>query len=696
MFRPHTVFGKALSVIVIIVVIYTISILFIISPEVRKDMMVLEEENAHAQLEKLSLIVKKSAKELEQYKEKILEERKEEIKNITGIALGIIARYDEKYRQGDLSLKEAQEEALKDISSMRYNHDDYLFVLDKNYRVIAHPQSALVGKNLSDLKDKYGHLIVKPMVDKAVHQGGGFSRYWWSRAKGGEAVEKLSYAQFFKPWGWIAGTGVYIDDIAKETAEKKQRLISELRPLIEKTKIGRRGYLYILDGSGRIIVHPNHDIEGERSKTLINPTTKHFIYKDLIDAYKHHNGVLRYLWDRPDDRNHYEYDKISWIDYNPYFDWYLCSSAYTDDITMQSNEIIRYIIIISIVMLLVAIMISYILFRKLLHPVSVLTHDAIRVQNGDFTVRSRIGGEDEIGILGRNFNKMLDTIEYHINNLDTQVKEKTCELEAKYRELQSAQAQLVQSEKMVSLGNMIAGISHEINTPIGIAFTGITHNQDELERFENAYRHERLTEKSFQTYIEETRDLNRLIEINLRKASELIRSFKHIAVDQISDENRAFNLKEYIEEILASLRNELKKRKVKIIVDIDDTLTIDSNPGAFSQIMTNFIMNSLIHGFAQEEAGEIRIEAELCGEILHIHYRDNGKGLDEAGRQKIFDPFYTTNRSGGGSGLGMSIVYNLITQKLHGTIELTGTKAQGFEVWIDIPVDAYFSQKSIV
>jgi signal transduction histidine kinase len=266
------------------------------------------------------------------------------------------------------------------------------------------------------------------------------------------------------------------------------------------------------------------------------------------------------------------------------------------------------------------------------------------------------------------------------------LKELNQELKKKYDELENSKERLVESEKMASLGGMVAGVAHEINTPVGMALTGTSHLNDEIKELLKQYEEKELSENSFKEFINGSQTLCKSIENNLVKAANLVKSFKQVAVDQSSNENRKFNLKDYIDEILLSIHNETKKRKHKIIVDIDDNIILNSNPGAFSQIVTNFIMNSFIHAFGDDEIGEIKISAIVKDNHLHFIYEDNGKGLDEKQKAKIYDPFFTTNRANGGSGLGMNIVYNLVTAKLSGKIKIESEIGHGVRFLIDIPM----------
>ena len=178
-----------------------------------------------------------------------------------------------------------------------------------------------------------------------------------------------------------------------------------------------------------------------------------------------------------------------------------------------------------------------------------------------------------------------------------------------------------------------------------------------------------------------------IILTNLNRAAELIQSFKQVAVDQSSSELRQFQLAEYIQEILLSLRPKLKKTQIEVVVDCDPNIVIKSYPGAFSQIITNLVMNTLAHAYQPGEAGEVRIEARCQDGRLYIDFSDDGCGIPKEHQGKIFDPFFTTKRGQGGSGLGMHIVYNLVSQQLGGRLSLSSEPGVGTRFTIDIPAE---------
>ncbi|GAB0057838.1 Sensor histidine kinase RcsC [Candidatus Magnetaquicoccaceae bacterium FCR-1] len=247
-------------------------------------------------------------------------------------------------------------------------------------------------------------------------------------------------------------------------------------------------------------------------------------------------------------------------------------------------------------------------------------------------------------------------------------------------------AELVQSEKMAGLGSMVAGVAHEINTPVGIGVTAASELEERTRAFNALLRNEGISEEELEGYIASTSRLAGLIRFNLERAADLVRSFKSVAVDQSSDKLRTFKLRAYVESSVLTLHHELRHTQLLVAVVCPDDLEIRSHPGAFSQIILNLINNSRIHAFDPDQAGQITMEFQVEGDRLIFIYRDNGKGMTEEVSNRIFEPFFTTRRDLGGSGLGMHIVYNLATQSLGGTISCQSAPGCGITIQMEIPL----------
>lgn len=266
-----------------------------------------------------------------------------------------------------------------------------------------------------------------------------------------------------------------------------------------------------------------------------------------------------------------------------------------------------------------------------------------------------------------------------------QLQENLYELAEVNKQLKNAQSQLVEADKMAALGGLVAGVAHEINTPLGVGVTAASILSDRIATFNVEYQSGQLKRASLDELLSDAKESSDMILRNLKRASELVRNFKQVAVDQSGEARRKFELKAYLEELSYSLLPQLKRDHHKIIIQAKEKINLDSYPGLLAQVMTNLIMNSVIHGFKGKTEGQIHILLALTEGIVSIDYQDNGVGLNDEQCEKVFEPFYTTVRGSGGSGLGMSISYNLVVNKLKGTIACVDS-SNGAHFKISFPV----------
>ena len=287
--------------------------------------------------------------------------------------------------------------------------------------------------------------------------------------------------------------------------------------------------------------------------------------------------------------------------------------------------------------------------------------------------------------------EMNELLEEQNRNLEVTVSQRTEELRVQNQtlsntltELEQTQSQLIEAEKMASLGSLVAGISHEVNTPLGVAVTAASHLNQHTREFKHRYEQGKLTKSEFDLYMETTTETTDIILSNLNRASTLIQSFKQIAVDQSSDTKVVFNLKQHLEMLITSLRPSFKNLPIDISIAGDD-IDIDSYPGLFNQVVTNLIMNSIKHGLSESQHGKISIVIDSSHDLVKITIEDNGVGIPDDIKNKVFDPFFTTQRGTGGSGLGLNIVYNLVKQKLGGNIHVEDNIPQGARIIVSFP-----------
>jgi signal transduction histidine kinase len=277
-------------------------------------------------------------------------------------------------------------------------------------------------------------------------------------------------------------------------------------------------------------------------------------------------------------------------------------------------------------------------------------------------------------------------LQVYQNQLEQKVQERTHALTLTLEELQAAQTELIRSEKMAALGKLVAGVAHEINTPIGNALLAASVLQNETQAFDETYQQGGLKRAALAAYLETATESSSLMLRNLNSAAQLIQSFKQVAVDQASLERRTFEVIPYIKSVLTSLEPHLKQTEHQITVSGDISLKMVSYPGALSQIVTNLVMNSTIHAYQPGEHGNLGFAVTRQNDRVIVAYTDDGCGISASNQEKIFEPFFTTARDRGGSGLGLHIVHNIVTQNLLGTIRCESNIGLGTKFILNLPL----------
>ena len=263
------------------------------------------------------------------------------------------------------------------------------------------------------------------------------------------------------------------------------------------------------------------------------------------------------------------------------------------------------------------------------------------------------------------------------------------ELAAAMESLRHTQDELVRSEKMAALGSLVAGIAHELNTPIGNSVTVASTLQDQTHELLDTINEGTLRKSSLVQYLENVRHGSEILMRTLGVASELIRSFKQVAVDQSSNQRRIFDLKNALQEVLSTLKPMYKATPYTLVMELEPNIRMDSFPGPLGQIITNFMTNALAHAFECRTKGEMHISSKLLNEhFVAVTFSDDGIGISEGNMKRVFDPFFTTKLGQGGSGLGLNIAYNLVTGVMGGTLKLDSKVGHGTRFSMVLPLNA--------
>lgn len=665
-------------------------------------------KNATDQLDSILNNIITQHQSIEFYKERVFKNRELEIKANVEIIMSSVEICYKEYLAGILTMEEAKNKAIKIVKNSRFNNNvGYFWINDTGRpfpKMIMHPTVPELDGQILDDPDfncalGRGENLFKAFVDVTEFDDEGYVDYLWPKPTDSGLTEiqpKISYVRIFRPWNWIIGTGVYIDDIEKESEKRVEKVIEELNETMTTLKVGEYGYFFVFNSDSDMLVHPN--LAGLNISNYNNPITGIPITAELMETVNRGDSVHTYLWDKPGFEGKYIYKKSSFVKYFEPLDWYITSSVYYDDYMRVVYETVRYIFYVSFIFITVIILLSVVISGKLTKPLKQLMEF---IDNRD---SFGIPTEKVPLIPGKEFNDLRvvingmiqsvirsrELLEAHKDNLEKLVSIRTKELESSLDSLKAAQKQLIESEKIASLGGLVAGVAHEINTPLGVGITAASFLEEKTADLSELLTNGQLTKKVFNDYIKVSSQSSQIILNNILKVSDLIKSFKQIAVDTNIEDKRLLNLREYFSEIVKSMSSIIKVRDCEIVNNLQDSIDIYSYPTAISIIFINLITNSITHGFkGSKDGNKIIVDGSLESGNVEIVYYDNGIGILKSDIDKIFEPFFTTNRYEGNKGLGLNVVYNVVRQKLKGSIKASRDTKKGVKFIISFPAETY-------
>jgi signal transduction histidine kinase len=350
-------------------------------------------------------------------------------------------------------------------------------------------------------------------------------------------------------------------------------------------------------------------------------------------------------------------------------------------------DISRRVLSIAVIFLGIIITAGVVIALSIRLPLQQIMASMRAITSGDFDRRVQgTSAKDEVGAMARAVEVFRENA-IAKNKTEDELRTSKEKAEGALLELNAAQQNLIDAERLAALGGLVAGVAHEVNNPIGISLTVASSFSRRAEMFDAELKSDApLRRSQLQEFVRVSRDAAQQLVANLHRAGELIQSFKQVAVDRSHAERRQFSLSESTDQIIASLRPVLKKAPIALSVDVPEGLVIDGYPGSYGQILTNLFLNAANHAFADGRSGAISIAAKPRGnDDVEIIFSDNGAGMTPDVQRQAFDPFFTTRRSEGGTGLGLHIVYNLVTQQLGGRMMLDSRLGQGTTFRIIIP-----------
>ncbi|WP_417226184.1 cache domain-containing protein [Amphritea sp.] len=448
LFRSKLMQRFFITLLIIISMIFT-TVYFYSVPVIKKKVFEIERNASGIALNSVFSLANKMYADTEKYRSQALESHKKQLQTVVDLAGSFYESSLQQAIDRGMSAAQARQQVLGQLKNFKYGENDYIWVADYNGILISHPDPRYQGQDTGDLRRTDGLSDVYEVINLALNQGEGFYQYKWHRLDSQKSLDKVSFVKHYPQWGFVIGSGVYLDDLEADIERIRHEALEELRAGIEEIKIASTGYLFVFDAKTNMLIHPNANIAGSNFPELTNPVTGNAIAEDLI-RMADTGQELYYKWDRPDDPGNYQYEKLSLVRYLPGFDWYICSSVYVDELRSSAELLAERIITIAVIALFVALLLMLLFSQWISQPIKRLADTAVRVSNGDLSATSGIRRDDEVGVLAQAFDTMVERLRDSINNLDSKVAQRTHALAEKNQQLMLTSASMTQAKEALS------------------------------------------------------------------------------------------------------------------------------------------------------------------------------------------------------------------------------------------------------
>ncbi|MBI9010891.1 MAG: sensor histidine kinase [Clostridiales bacterium] len=560
----------------------------------------------------------------------------------------------------------------------------YLFEVDERSQIETHYLIDEVLNTIRSMEKSTNQIFLISLVNEAANF------YLDNHA----FVSDEGYDVYIRPWHAVAlesegvnYTDPYVEWGTKELVVSSIKAVEEpngdksfvvvdfslniLPSVVSKMNVGEKGQVFIINGSGKFIYHKDDSNVLEKSLIDVYPQIDEWLNHKTVS-----DGVFEVI--SIDDEDYYIL--TSDIEYSK---WKIVTLVNQDEVRAEMNKFIAYLVGTIVLFTVIVTIVIYFFIRKRLKPIAALTIYSQQIALGNLDEDlpyEYVALTDEMGTIAKSFVTIAEVFKQK-----NQILEDT--INAQYEEIKQQYHYIIEKEKIASLGFLVAGIAHEINTPVGNALTTGSYMKTIVKKLDDLQANGKLTKSELVRSIEALDEASDLVQRNVERAADLVKQFKTIATNQNNETLQKVNLKEEVGNIIETIRLTIKTHSIEIINNVDDDIIMRTFPSAISQILTNFIKNSFQYAYAEDEKGLIRIGAYKEGQLVKILYEDDGKGIEPSILEHIFEPFYTTRRSTSNSGLGMFIIHNLINQTLSGNIRCESEVNQGVKFYLTIPLE---------
>ena len=642
-------------------------------PMIKQKVFEIERNASRLALNNVFEVANRMYAGVEQYRQQALNNHKQQLK--LAVELGQVflqSHFREALKQG-IPTEQARLTAFSYLRDFSFGNNDYIWVMDYDLNFLSHPDPRFHKGSRGQLEATDMEILTS-VINQAKQDGEGYYHYQWPRLSGPERIDKVSFVRSYPEWGFVIGAGVYLDDLEKEVHLRKQLALQDLRQALKEIKVAKTGYMYVFDSNGHMLIHPNSNLDGITFTRHQNPVTRQPIYKELI-AVADTGKELSYRWDKPDDPNHYAYDKLALVRYIEGFDWYIGSSVYLDELQSSSEILSTRIMVLAAITMLATLFISGFFVNRITRPLEILAETALRVRAGDLSARAGIQRDDEIGILANSFDAMIQRLRDSIETLDSKVKQRTEELIET-----NAKAQ-----RMNAVGQLAGGLAHDFNNLLSIIVGNLVVAR---ERF--GHDHSQALDKLLSPA---ERAARRGADITHR-----LLAFSRRQPLQPEPVLLAPMINEVIELLGSSMTSRIRLSKQLPPPDdlADLPLCAHVDPAHLENALINLGLNARD---AMPDGGEICFQAQAIrvrqpmaydepvrpGDYIAVEVLDSGSGFSKDALEQAFEPFFSTKTGQANSGLGLSMVYGFVKQS-SGYLRLGNRQAQtGAHIQILLP-----------
>ncbi|MBM9604809.1 sensor histidine kinase [Desulfopila inferna] len=579
-------------------------------------------------------------RQYEVYQQEREEAVRRKLRDIVDLAYNLVETQYEQSIRRELPSQGAKIAAKNGLKFASIGEGGYITVMDSGGKLLVHPVSE--GKNIFDSKDEAGRYFIKEMCDSAVKAPPGevlFTAYSWKNALLGDTRprEKVVAYRFFSEWGWVISAGNYLDEIYDEQPFKN-RAFDDLKKKLKEKKVGKSGFIYAADCSGRLAIHPHY--EGQSVNFWLDGEGQEMLHR--LCEKKQTSGWMRSLQEQEPDKK--PRVRIAKLEYFPPWDWVVFVEAYEDELfgraAATKKHIMASVIFFSLLVSGVAGLITFYVAKRFTFPIFMMTEEIARAGGSRLVRKITVPEAEELKKLAIAINTMSDLIQR-----DKVLEEK-----------------LAKMEKMASIGVLSSGVAHEINNPMGVILGYACHLEKKLDENDPNFHF-------IQEIKQESKRCVKIVQnlLDFARAPKL--SFEQVDINDLLDQIVDF-ARSHAETENISLQKNFSDGLPEISIDADQ----------LRQVMMNLILNGAA---AMKEGGTLTISTFLDSEMLQIVTEDTGQGIPRENLNEVYEPFFTTKAKG--TGLGLAISKQIVEAHL-GTIEIESTVGVGTTVIMRLPV----------